>query len=72
MRFSKMRWFFSPKTGNEPERLYEFITLRRERFCVHAICRVVKVTPELLRSGLNAQWTGRIIFCAAINKENVR
>ena len=28
------------------ERLYEYITLRRKRFCVHAMCRVVQVSES--------------------------
>jgi len=26
--------------------LYEYITLRRERFCIHTMCRVVKVSES--------------------------
>ena len=42
-----MRWVFCQRPETvKPERLYEYITLRRERFCVHAMCRVVKVSES--------------------------
>lgn len=42
-----MRWVFRQRPETvKPERLYEYITLRRERFCVHAMCRVVKVSES--------------------------
>jgi len=35
-----------PLETAKPDRLYEYMTLHRERFCAHAMCRVVKVSES--------------------------
>ena len=59
----------------KPERLYEYITLRRERFCVHAMCQVVKVSESgyyrsLQVAGMPKSWQLLLVKIREIYKEN--
>jgi hypothetical protein len=55
--------------------LYEYITLRRERFCVHAMCRVVKVSESgyyrsLQSAGKPKPWQLLLVKIREIYNEN--
>jgi transposase InsO family protein len=49
--------------------LYAYITLRRERFCVHAMCRVVKVS-ESGSAGKPKPWQLLLVKIREVYKEN--
>lgn len=55
--------------------MYEYITLRRERFCVHAMCRVVKVSESgyyrsLHSAGKPKPWQLLLVKIREVYKEN--
>ncbi|BAK99967.1 putative transposase orfB for insertion sequence element [Oscillibacter valericigenes Sjm18-20] len=55
--------------------MYEYITLRRERFCVHAMCRVVKVSESgyyrsLQSAGKPKPWQLLLVKIREIYNEN--
>ena len=71
-----MRWFFRQRPETvKPERLYEYITLRRKRFCVHAMCLVVKVSESgyyrsLQSAGKPKPWQLLLVKIREIYKQN--
>jgi len=55
--------------------LYEYITLRRERFCIHTMCRVVKVSESgyyrsLQSAGKPKPWQLLLVKIREVYKEN--
>ena len=57
------------------ERLYEYITLRRERFCIHTMCRVVQVSESgyyrsLQSAGKPKPWQLLLVKIQEVYKEN--
>ena len=56
-----MRWVFCQRPETvKPERLYEYITLRRERFCIHTMI-VGGFTTVTITSVFIAGWFATLL-----------